>query len=65
MEELEDLLDDLRLLLDDSKLEQMRHFKKGEMGKDCSYYIKSKMLWDKLEKDKVIALLKRVGEQLE
>lgn len=59
-----DLLEDLRVLLNSSKVEQMKYFHtNSSFGRDCSYYKKSKLLFEQLEKDQVLELMKKILEE--
>ncbi len=61
--DLEDKLEALRVLLNNSKVEQAAHFKKGELGKNCSYYVKSMMLFEKLEKEEILKLIQEIATE--
>lgn len=64
--DLYELLDELRLLLNDSKIEQMQYFAtNSKFKKDCSYYIKSKMLFDTFEKKKIEEVVRLIQEKLD
>lgn len=59
-----DLLEELRVLLNSSKVEQMKYFHThSSHGRNCSYYKKSKELFERQEKQKVLSLLRQVQEK--
>lgn len=61
-----DLLEDLRVLLNSSKVEQMRYFHThSKFGRSCSYYQKSKKLFDLDEKNLILALVHTINTSVD
>lgn len=56
-----DVLEELRLLLNSSKIEQMNYFHThSPKGRTCHYYLKSKQIFERDEKEQILNLMNKL-----
>lgn len=61
-----DDLETLRKLLNESQIEAMHFLKKQSIhGRDCPYYVKAKLLFDRDSRADILSLLDKIRDQLE